>query len=504
MFAYLKDPTARKYSQLGEETGIGATAHLLRVCGKTIGADFGISISRNGEFQIQGLPAGNFLNGEDMDLIFITHAHLDHIGAVARLIAEHSEAAVIISRKALEALRVLLLDSIKIAKDEIRRACMADVAEEELPKMIFDEGDLYYFLDRAKSGNGVLVVDEDGWYEFDSEWDGWSFGVFDSGHDIGAKSFLIIPPDRKPIYLTGDVASQNQEIVKGVMLPDWQNSPDGFWDLPGLTMITEATNGAKNEISWSEGKTRRVAKSVKALDDQFEKTLQAVKSRGGIVQIATFAKNRGSNMVLKVTRMGFRVAIDGMLRKLIRIELGEDRVNQLVAEGKLIIVDETDPLKAQGQREALAHGAYGFVVIVAPSATLDQGFAVLYAEKILPGEKNALIFPGYMFPDSTAKQIIEIERGRTIKLDRFVRKEGGGSHKEPVLVNVRCDVLHFDYTSHDYQSGLVERVRLARPEKLVVHHCSDEAFEAYVTALRLVIDYPLEIIRGSHLGDIDI
>ena len=188
MFAYLKDPTARKYSQLGEETGIGATAHLLRVCGKTIGADFGISISRNGEFQIQGLPAGNFLNGEDMDLIFITHAHLDHIGAVARLIAEHSEATVIISRKALEALRVLLLDSIKIAKDEIRRACMADVAEEELPKMIFDEGDLYYFLDRAKSGNGVLVVDEDGWYEFDSEWDGWSFGVFDSGHDIGAKS----------------------------------------------------------------------------------------------------------------------------------------------------------------------------------------------------------------------------------------------------------------------------------------------------------------------------
>ena len=211
--------------------------------------------------------------------------------------------------------------------------------------------------------------------------------------------------------------------------------------------------------------------------------------------------------------MGHKAVVDGLAREMIRVEIGEERIAQFVAEEKLIIVgdkykglsrEDADVL-VEAQREAIVKGDYGFVVVIAPSATLDQGYSVFYAERILPDPKNALIIPGYLFPDSTSKQIMELDRGHTIKLNTFVRnKSGRGRHKEPKLVNARCDVYHFEYTSHDFQGPLIERVKLIRPRKLIVHHCDDNAFAAYETALRLVLDYPLEIVRAEHLKEIKV
>ncbi len=508
MFAWLRDETARVICNLGEMTGIGATDMVYRLCGKTIVQDWGVAISRNGEVQIQSTPAGNFLIGYLIDLIVITHKHLDHMGAVIRLIVEHPEARVAISRKAFEGLKIMARDSLKIMRNNIREAQLNGflVSEE-----IFTQADLDSFIEEAESGNGrIEILEEDCWIEW-PDWPGWDFGFCSAGHDNGARSFMFETPEGERIYATGDIASHDQEVPKGVMLPD-DNFRVDFFDKP-VVMVTEATNGAKRERSWSYNKVRHVVFSTDELDSQLEKICWQVKSRGGIVQIATFAGNRSSEMLLKVVRMGHKAVVDGLARDMVRIEIGEEKVNQLVAEGKLVIVgdkyrslsSEDSKILVEAQRGAIAKGEHGFVVVIAPSATLDQGYSVFYAERTLPDPRNALIIPGYLFPDSTSKQIMELDRGHTIKLNTFVRnKNGRGHHKQLSLVNVRCDVYHFDYTSHDFQGALVERVKLVRPRKLIVHHCDDKAFVAYEAALRLVIDYPLEIIRAEHLKEIEL
>jgi len=508
MFDWLHDGS-QVICNLGEVNGIGATAMVIRVCGKTIVIDFGVAVSRDGEYQIKSVPAGNFLIGELIDLIIITHDHLDHTGAVLRLIRHHPEAMVIILRDALDAFETMSLDSIKIMRSEIKEALRKGT---EIPEMIFNEDDLENFIARAKNWRpkeeclGIYVIDDPCWHDWpDSpEWRGWEFKFHSSGHDRGATSVFFRTPDDRVFYHTSDISSQVQDkdYISGEILPDKDFLGD-YLKSPNKVMITEATNGARNEITWSHGKTRNVVASRDELDSVLEKILREVESRGGIAQIATFAKNRGSLMIIKVIRMGFKVAIDGLLRKMVRDELGKEKVNQLVADGKLIVVEQRDWEIARDQREALIRGEYGFVVIIAPSATLDRGTAVFYAEHLLPDPKNALIIPGHIFPDSTTKQIIGIERGRTIKLNRFVKLEQG-FRIEPIYVNVRCDIYHLDYTSHDYQDELVRRVKLFRPDVLVVHHCDDEAFTAFEKALRSKLDYPLRIERATHLKEIRI
>lgn len=484
MFDWLSDRLGRFYCQLGETTGIGATSQLLRICGKTILVDFGVALSRNGKFNIQGYPAGNFLIGARIDLIIITHAHLDHFGAVARLVRHHPEAKVVVSRSALEAISFMLSDSLKIMEEERLKTERLGIHQGE---PLFTEVDRTSFL----SNPNLVVIDLpcrlNTGRELGADWSGWKIGFHDSGHDVGAMMSFLVDPLNRPYLITGDVCSHDQsEFLKGVMLPD-KYFCDGFFDLPGLVMVTEATNGAKP-----------MKENVKETLADLGAILEEVESQNGLVLIAAFSKNRCSKMAMACIELGFVPFIDGSGRTMMRIELGNEIVDQLLETGKLIFADEDTehPEKAREQRQALLNGELGFHPIVAPSGTLEGGYSVNWAKDILPGRDNAVIFPGYMFPDSTSRQIFEMERGHTVVLKVWnkVRRR-----LIPTPVNVRSEVYHLDFTSHDFQGGLVERVRLARPKILIVHHSDDESFEAFKTATHLAMPRSPAVERGSHL-----
>lgn len=488
MFNWLSDRLGRFYAMLGEITGIGATAHLFRILGKTILADFGVAISRKGEFQIQGFPAGNFLIGVHIDLVIITHAHLDHFGAIARLIRHHPKAKVIVARSALMAIVFMLLDSLKIMEEERSKAKRLGIPQSE---PLFTENDRLNFI----SNPNLVVIDLPCWLNVGDKlgpgWEGWRIGFHDSGHDTGAMMSFIVDPSDWRYLITGDVCSHDQIFRHGVILPDKEFCGD-FFDKPErLTMITEATNGAK---PMTETPEEVLAK--------FGAKLKEVEARNGLVLIAAFSKNRCSKMAMACIELGYVPFIDGSGRIMMRIELGNDKVDLLLKSEKMIFADEDEkhPEWAREQRESLLNGDMGFHPYIAPSGTLEGGHSVSAAKVILPGRNNAVIFPGYLFPDSTSKQIFEMTRGHTVVLKVWnpVR------HRlVPTPVNVVSEICHFNFTSHDFQGGLVKRVQLAKPERaLIVHHCDDTAFESFKTAISLAMPPLPRIERASHLKEI--
>lgn len=479
------------FCEHGQQTGIGASCSVIRdENGKIVAViDSGISFEKTGEFNFQLGPAGDYLRGEHVPLFILTHDHNDHSGSAARFVREHPEAIVIIAKKIIDSLWVMLPDSLKIQTSDIRDAADKGVTIEP----IFNENDLVNFLTGAN--NDLLVIEEPGWYK--DILDGWNIGFYWAGHNPGAISVYMVPPSGKnPIQLTGDVSTQNLDIVDGVLTPP-ESFLNGFYELPGLTLITEATNG-------NRGITRRpgcslqddLAHHIEQVDKDFFRTIDYTFSRGGIVFCPAFANNRIPRLAKKLVQTGYPVWVDGMGRKMTLIQFPESE--QYLKEGKLNFFSDKFT-EGNQEREAADRGEFGPCVILAPSATLQKGFAVEHAERILPGVNNTLISTGHIFEGSVTKQIFElgIERGRTIWLDKF--KVG------PVAANVRCDVHHCDYSGHDYQDGLAERVRLAKPETLIIHHCNDDGFKGLVD--RVVSDPHLlcpKIYRGGHMKEIQL
>ena len=408
------------YCQLGEQTGIGATRHLLRICGLNIIVDDGVSISRKGDVQIQGRPFGDDLLGVHIDIIIITHAHIDHMGDIARLTRYHPESWIFISDKALAATLFMLHDSFKIMT---ANALQATKLGQPVPEITFSEEDIVDF-----ENNPNLVVIEKKYEEFDHpDFPGFKFIFANSGHDIGAKMVKIIDPNGRRYLLTGDVASHDQEILSGAM------NPLGECDV----LITEATNGARPMRETRQRTWERVGH-----------LLDEVSLRGGLALFASFMKNRSSNMALGLIKLGFVPVIDGSARTMMRIELGDDMVQGLIDEWKLIFIsdDPFSPRKAWKEREELLNGQWGFHPIIAPSGTLEQGYAVVYAQRLLPDRRNAVIFPGHRFAESVSKQIFEIGLGRTINLNCLDRKTG---RYGPTPVNVVGEGWEVDFWGNE-------------------------------------------------------
>lgn len=455
---------------------IGATMHFVHICGKNIVFDCGIGFDNNDEFQTQYVPDGNWLIGTHVHLIILTHKHLDHVGALVRLIWHHSEALIWMSAKTFEGARIAIEDSLTIWRKEAKFAKLNGLP---IPEPIFTEemADAFY------NNPNLRVFDAPYWLDpqddLRGEWPGWEIGFYDAGHDVGAVSVYMLLPNGEYFYLTGDTASHHQENVPGVLLP-----PDSFlgdfFDRPG-TMVTEATNG-----------NRRMEISREQLDKEFEQFVKSVDARGGILLCSEFAGTKSGNQVVRLNRLGYKVVVDGLARDHIRVEISD--IDERIKDGRVFLIEEDRSKKdlAWQQREEYATGIHGFVPIIAPSATLDQGYAAsAYAPMILDGDKNAVVFTSHIFDDSTAERLFNVKRGRTIKLKKWNKDKRA---LEPVHVNVRCDVLHFPYSSHDYQDGLVERVRLAQPKTLLVHHCpGKESFDAFAERIRALPNAPPRI-----------
>lgn len=482
------------YRQLGEyrmenskkiRGVIGATLHLLRLCGKNIVFDCGIGFEQNGEFRTQIVPDGNWLIGTIINLIILTHKHLDHAGALVRLAYHHPEALIWMSAKTFEGLRVVIEDSLKIWRNEAREAKFNNLP---IPEPIFTQemADAFYVNPNLRVFDAPYWLDAK--EDLRNEWPGWEIGFYDAGHDVGAVSTYMILPNGEYFYLTGDVASQDQENVPGVLLPPDDFLGD-FFDRPG-TMVTEATNGGL-----------RMPKSREQLDKEYAEYVRRVEARGGILLCSRFAGTKSGNEVVRLNRLGYKVVVDGLARNHIRIEIAD--IDQRIADGRVVFIEEgkseAERTLAWRQRAEYAAGVHGFVPIIAPSETMDQGFAAsAYGPVILEGEKNAVTFVSHIFEGSTTEHLLKIKRGRTIKMKKWVRDAVTGRGKlEPVRVNVRCDVAHFPDSSHDYQDGLVERVRLARPKTLIVLHCPGKAaYNAFAKRIQDLLNPPKKLIWG--------
>jgi cleavage and polyadenylation specificity factor subunit 3 len=238
---------------LGSGQEVGRSCHVLEFREMTIMLDCGIHPGYEG---MNGLPFLDRIEPEDIDILLISHFHLDHAASLpyftertgfrGRIFMTHPTKAV---------LRLLLGDYLRLL--QMKNAKPEDV--------LYTESELQSCIDK------IELID----FHQSVSYKQLTFHALNAGHVLGACMFWLEIGGRSVLY-TGDYSMEDDRHLMAAEIP--QKKPD--------VLMVESTYGVQVHAS----KTEREAR--------FTGTVERVVTRGGRCLIPVFALGRAQELLL--------------------------------------------------------------------------------------------------------------------------------------------------------------------------------------------------------------
>lgn len=225
----------------GAAQQVTGSMHLVELeSGTKILIDCGLDYENRKEFEDKNATFP--FKASDIDLLILTHAHIDHSGNVPNLIKQGFSGRIFCSGPTLELSGYLLQDSLNIQMMEVRkkrkvyfRNKKKKMAKGGVPEALYNKTHIEDFVEmsHALSSGAVFDYSDDLKLEF-----------FPSGHILGAISVKISVLENGEwihLGLTGDLGNVNSKLV-----PD----PE-FMD--GLNyLVSESTYGGRKHLNEPE------------------------------------------------------------------------------------------------------------------------------------------------------------------------------------------------------------------------------------------------------------
>ena len=162
-----------------------------------------------------------------VDVLVLSHAHIDHSGLIPRLVAQGFAGAIICTHATKDLCGLLLGDSARIqASDTERNNKHRSKKGETLQEPLYQQVDVDKALSLFKSVN---------YHEIFDVCEGVKAEFYDAGHVLGSAGVLLNIQDQgqtKRLYFTGDIGRPNDKILR---------SPEAFPQVDYL--IAESTYG---------------------------------------------------------------------------------------------------------------------------------------------------------------------------------------------------------------------------------------------------------------------
>ncbi|CAA9270267.1 beta-lactamase domain protein [uncultured Coleofasciculus sp.] len=406
---------------LGAAKGIGASCFQIAIGPYEIVLDCGTRPKG-----YDPLPALEYL--ENPDLLLISHAHQDHLGAVPVFHARYPGVRMICTPGTREIAHVMLRDCLKVQQMN------------EDSQALFDETDLERTLFRLET--------ESAGQEFEPL-PGLKVRFINAGHILGAACIYLKYGDRSLLY-TGDYNTTSSRTTTGLRVADLP---------PADILITESTYGAD------------VHPARKTQETALLEAIAEIVQGGGNVLIPAFALGRAQEILLAIRtfhlfhKLRVPIYVDGLVRAVTdvfrdNLEFLPPSVQNLVKQNGLEPFFDpkgTPPVIPIGSpRErplAMAHPS----VIVASSGMLTGGASVYYAATLLERENASIFISGYTDEESPGRLLQNLKTGDTIELDG----------KE---VTVRAQIRRFNLSAHADKIGLTQVINKVNPKHLILIH----------------------------------
>ncbi len=374
-------------THLGAANCVTGSCHLVRSAGVVLLVDCGIAQGHDRVLPFDQWPAAP----ADIDYLFLTHAHIDHIGRVPDLIDAGFDGEILCTHATKALLAPMLRDGMSFSDrtDSRIQAMEAKIDDLAWGFELYDTFDLK---------NGI------------------AFTLKNAGHILGSCFIQFSFPrpggTATRVTFSGDLGCKDTPI-----LPD-PDPPD-----PCDLLVLESTYGDRNH----ENRADR----LRAL----EQVLAHALADNGIVYIPAFALGRTQELIYELDRVnpGVPVFIDSPLG--IRITRLYQRMDEFWdQEAKALKAAGDHPLefkhlyaaeKFQDHRRLL--NLPGPAVIIAGSGMCTGGRIVSHLEHGLHDPKNDLFFVGYQAEGTPGRHILE---GRTPAKAAIHRLTGYSAHAD--------------------------------------------------------------------------
>ena len=423
-----------KLTDLNRHGEIGANCMFVQIGSFNILIDCGLNPKQLG---YEALPDFQPIENVALDLIVLTHCHLDHLGSMPIVTAHNPSTPVITAAPNVTLAPRMLRNSINVMKRQREEHGIAelplflhrDVAQftKQLTIQRFERGEIY-----TKGKDSIEVI------------------LHPAGHVAGAAAVELIYKHRRIVF-SGDVLFDSQRTLPGAHLPK------GAID----TLILETTRGAKGRES---GKTR--ASEVDRLIDQ----IGAILERGGSCLIPVFALGR----MQELFKIIYEARSFGRLPKcpIHAAGLGMaicEYFDKIRKETQLIDFDikmlekmnvRPIDLNMRPGRDLPKKGIY----LVSSGMMVEHTPSYKIAASLLPHPNNGLCFVGYCDPDTPGGQLLGERDEATFFFNAL-------DYSAPI----RASIDQYDLSGHADRSELIEYAEQSSARSIVLTHGDHDA-----------------------------
>ena len=440
----------------GAAQTVTGSCHLLKIGSIRILVDCGM-FQGDGESEKNYEPFG--FNPAKIHYLIVTHAHLDHVGRVAKLVKDGFCGEIIATNATRDIAKIMLLDSASILLEDyksIRKKARRRGEEESIKEPLYTKADvkevfnkkwhtLEYFQ-KHKLKQHVKV----------------SLG--NAGHIMGSAFVMIDYQEenkRKRIVFSGDIGSPNRLII---------NTHDTIDEAD--TLFIESTYGDRRHKSLDE--------SI----GEFKEAIVSTLKKNGNVLIPSFALERTQEILWLLHEMHdngelpkCQVFLDSPLAikatklyKQYTAHLSDEVQYKPVSGRDPFSFSWLEPITSRDQSIAI-NEVKKKAIIIAGSGMCNGGRIVHHLKHRLWNPKNAIIFVGFQVGGTLGRSIIDGED--SVKI-----------YGEDIIAKAKVYTIN-GFSAHADQKELIEWMHpIKNLKKLCLIHGETEKMQTFASAIK--------------------
>ena len=413
---------------LGAEHQVTGSCHLLEAEGATLLIDCGLA---QGSDTPAPLP-----DPANIDYLFLTHAHIDHIGRVPELIRAGFRGEILCTHGTKALLAPMLEDALGLTR-----------------------------LPRDEKEALLTTIDDLSWgFEYQQPFvlgKGIRFTLGRAGHILGSCWIRFDLPGGESIVFSGDLGAKNTPLLPDPEIPE----PCGL-------LVMESTYGDRRH----EDRTQRVRQLGRIL----EKSL----ADGGKVLIPAFALGRTQELIYELDRL-YSQPDSPLSRSSKRVPVFIDtplglEITRIYAALHEYWDREAQTLRRHGDHPLDFNRLYsvakssdhhrlldldGPAVIIAGSGMCTGGRIIDHLKENLGNPATDILFVGYQAHGTPGRDILTYAPRK----NGYVVIDG---HRHPIKANVHPLGA---YSAHADQKGLLEWAKAINPKKIKLVHGEPKA-----------------------------